>query len=126
MIGGLRDLDVGTAWWAGLLDQGVRNVEERMDGRNDEGCPRWCAGEHDEMVAVGERLHRSVARSLPAVLWAGGGGAAAGTVHLSLCRPGASGEDRLRLEADGIGEVDLDLSAGARLAGAVLRLLEAL
>ncbi|PPF21881.1 hypothetical protein C5D04_10665 [Rathayibacter sp. AY1D2] len=96
-----------------------------MDGRNDEGCPRWCAGEHDELVAAAERLHRSAASSVPVVLWARGDGAAGATVHVSLCRPGESGEDRLRLEADGLGEVDLDLSSGSRLAGAVLRLLGA-
>lgn len=121
-------VDVGAAWWACHLERLVRNVDERQDDRNNE-CPRWCAGEHDTLVAAGERLHRSPARSLPVVLWAGGGDPSAATVHLSVCRPGVRGEDRLRLEADGLGELDLDLSSAARLvaaADAVLRLLEAL
>ncbi|QHC54737.1 DUF6907 domain-containing protein [Rathayibacter tanaceti] len=99
-------------------------MDGRLDGKNSDGCPRWCAGEHDELAAVEDRLHRSAARSLPVVLWAGGA-ASAETVHLSMCRPGRTAEDRLRLEADGLGELDLDLSSAARLAGAVLRLLEA-
>jgi hypothetical protein len=39
----------------------------------------------------------------------------AATVHVSLCRPGDQGEDRLRLESDALGAVDLDLSAASRL-----------
>lgn len=120
-------VDVGAAWWACHLERLVRNVDGRQDDRNNE-CPRWCVGEHDEAAAAGQRLHRSQARSLPVVLWAGESEPSAATVHLSVCRPGTHGEDRLRLEADGIGELDLDLSSAARLVGAadvVLRLLEA-
>lgn len=95
----------------------MRNVDGCRDsGRGDE-CPRWCEGDHDEAVARAERLHRSSARSLPVVLWADGGvgDASAATVHVSVCRPGALGEDRIRLEADGLGTLDLDPSSAARL-----------
>lgn len=78
-----------------------------------------------------EILHRSAARSLPVVLWMGGGEGgdpSAATVHVSVCLPEAAGEEeRLRLEADGLGALDLDLSSAARLvrgAEAVLRLLQ--
>ncbi|KQQ03762.1 MULTISPECIES: hypothetical protein [unclassified Rathayibacter] len=71
---------------------------------------------------MADRLHRSAVRSLPVVLWAGSrevDGPSAATVHVSLCRPGPAGEERLRLEADELGEVDLDLSSAARLARGV-------
>jgi hypothetical protein len=121
-----RSLVVGAAWWAGRLERLVRNVDGRQDGRNDDGCPRWCAGEHDELEPAGQRLHRSPARSLPVVVWPGGDDAEAATVHLSVCRAGDAGEDRLRLESDGLGALDLDLSSAARLARAVPALLDAL
>ncbi|MWV49075.1 hypothetical protein GRS96_07265 [Rathayibacter sp. VKM Ac-2803] len=89
------------------------------DGRGD-GCPRWCEREHDELSETQERLHRSAARSLPVVLWPRAGEEpSAVTAHVSLCRPGSAGEDRLRVEADGLGTVDLDLSSAARLARGV-------
>lgn len=50
----------------------------------------------------------------------------AALVHVSLCRPGEAGEDRLRLESDGLGALDLDLSSASRLSrgiDSVLRLL---
>ncbi|SMH45518.1 hypothetical protein SAMN06295885_2556 [Rathayibacter oskolensis] len=49
------------------------------------------------------------------------------TVHVSVCRPGPAGEERLRVEADGLGALDLDLSSAARLVRGVestLRLLD--
>lgn len=72
-----------------------------------------------------ERLHRSPALSIPTVLWADAESERdpfAETVHVSLCRPG-SGEARLRLEADGLGVLDLDLSSSARLARGVQTVL---
>lgn len=108
----------------------MRNVDGRQDSGRGEGCPRWCSGEHDELSAPSERLHRSAARSLPVVLWAEPTGVeepTAQTLHVSLCRPGEEGEDRLRFEADGLGCLDLDLSSAARLvrgAEAALRLLD--
>ena len=74
------------------------------------------------MECAGGRLHRSRAQSLPLVLWCEAGAAGepvAAVVHVSLCRPGGRGEERLRLESDGLGAVDLDLSAAARLARGV-------
>ncbi|WKK70675.1 hypothetical protein Q0F99_12715 [Rathayibacter oskolensis] len=99
------------------------------DDRRGDGCPRWCAEEHDELSTAADRLHRSAARSLPVVLWRRGDVGEepdAATAHVSLCRPGSAGEDRLRLEADGLGVLDLDLSAAARLARGVERTLELL
>ncbi|NQX04660.1 hypothetical protein HQQ82_07580 [Rathayibacter sp. VKM Ac-2856] len=104
-------------------------MDGRQDRRDDDECPRWCSGEHDEIEHSGGRLHRSRAQSLPLVLWCGAAAVeepVAAVVHVSLCRPGGRGEDRLRLESDGLGAVDLDLSAAARLARGVesaLRLL---
>lgn len=121
--------DVGAAWCAVRLERLVRNMDGRQNRRDDDECPRWCAGEHDEIECPEERLHRSRAQSLPLVLWCGDGASGepvAAVVHVSLCRPGRRGEERLRLESDGLGAVDLDLSAAARLARGVettLRLL---
>jgi hypothetical protein len=115
-------LDVGTAWCAVRLERLVRNVDGRQNGGRGSGCPRWCTGEHDELAAPEERLHRSAARSLPLVLWSGSPGApdpSAVMLHASLCRPGDGAEDRLRLESDELGSVDLDLSSAARLARAL-------
>lgn len=115
-------LDVGAAWCAVRLERLVRNMDGRQDRRDDDGCPRWCAGEHDEIERAEERLHRSRAHSIPLVLWCDAGAAAdpvAAVVHVSLCRPGGRAEERLRLESDGLGAIDLDLSAAARLARGV-------
>ncbi|QHC57911.1 hypothetical protein [Rathayibacter sp. VKM Ac-2760] len=97
-------------------------MDGRQNRRPDDECPRWCAGEHDETESDGRRLHRSPAQSLPLVLWCGAGasdGPVAAVVHVSLCRPGGRGEERLRLESDGLGAIDLDLSAASRLARGV-------
>jgi len=97
-----------------------------MDGRQDsgraDGCPEWCEGEHDDIGGGAERLHRSAASSVPLVQWPDRGPLGrpeALLVHVSLCRPGPAGEVRIRLEADALGVVDLDLSGAARLAGAI-------
>lgn len=122
--------DVGAAWCAVRLERLVRNVDGRQDSGRDDGCPRWCAGEHDEIPEAGDRLHRSPARSIPAVIWTpdqDDGDPSAAVVHVSVCRPGAAAEDRLRFEADGLGAIDLDLGSAARLlraAQATLGLLD--
>lgn len=101
-----------------------------MDGRQgsgrDDGCPAWCTGEHDEVGGRARRLHRSETCTAPVVRWPHDAPAdepEALVVHVSVCRPGDDGEERLRIESDALGALDLDLSGAARLVRAVERAL---
>lgn len=119
-------LDVGADWCAVRLERLVRNMDGRQNGGRDHGCPVWCAGEHDEVGGRARRLHRSEARSVPVVRWRPEVSAdepEALVVHVSVCRPGDDGEERLRIESDALGALDLDLSGAARLVQAVERAL---
>lgn len=89
------------------------------------GCPDWCVQEHPADELPDDGWHRSATAEVPVVGWfpPGSSGPEGVTVFVALVLPSAGGEIRVRLEADELGEVDLDLSSAARIASALTSLV---
>ncbi|NQX26321.1 hypothetical protein HQQ81_03030 [Microbacteriaceae bacterium VKM Ac-2854] len=84
-------------------------------------CPDWCVQEHPEGELPEDAWHRSATIAVPVVGWfpPAAEEPEGATVYVARVLPAAGGEVRARIEADGWGEVDVDLSSAARLGAAL-------
>jgi hypothetical protein len=98
----------------------VRNVDDRTQDQRVQ-CPAWCRQEHPAGELPADAWHRSATTAVPVVGWFPPRvrEAEGATLYVALVQPPEGGEVRARVEADGFGEVDVDLSSAARLASAL-------
>lgn len=84
-------------------------------------CPAWCVQEHPVGESPEDAWHRSATVTAPVVGWfpAGALEPEAAAVHVGLMQPPSGGEVRVRIEADGFGELDLDVSSAVRIAAGI-------